>query len=278
MTLDLFDNSVKIRIFWYAAVLFSRKEFYFGGSQSCGRSKIMKIVEALDVVKDYGLNGMVVHALRGVSLSFESGELSAVAGPSGSGKSTFLHLAGCLDTLTSGRMKINGQDTSSMTKRELAMLRRNSIGFIFQAYNLIPVLSCIENVAFPLTLLGVDARETDLRARQALAETGLEGMENRRPSEMSGGQQQRVAIARALVKRPAIILADEPTANLDSKTGREILEVMLKLNKSNGTTFIFSTHDGMVMDFARRLIHIRDGRIENEEIKSGGAADALNTN
>ncbi|MDR1256670.1 MAG: ABC transporter ATP-binding protein, partial [Spirochaetaceae bacterium] len=204
-----------------------------------------------------------------VNLSFERGEFSAIAGPSGSGKSTFLHLAGCIDTLTAGTININGQDTRTMTKRQLAMLRRNSIGFIFQAYNLIPVLSCIENVAFPLTLLGAGKREAAMRARQALADTGLAGMEDRRPKEMSGGQQQRVAIARALVKRPAIILADEPTANLDSKTGREILELMLRLNKSDGVTFIFSTHDGMVMDFARRLVHIRDGQIENDEVKGG---------
>jgi putative ABC transport system ATP-binding protein len=238
----------------------------------------MKVIEALNVVKDYGLSGTIVHALRGVSLNFENGEFSAIAGPSGSGKSTFLHLAGCLDTLTAGVMRINGRDTQAMSKRDLALLRRNSIGFIFQAYNLIPVLSCIENVAFPLTLLGVDKQETTRRSRQALADVGLDGMENRRPKEMSGGQQQRVAIARALVKRPAIILADEPTANLDSKTGREILEIMLKLNESNETTFIFSTHDSMVMDYARRLIHIRDGQIENEEIKNGGAADERTTN
>jgi putative ABC transport system ATP-binding protein len=227
------------------------------------------VIEARDVVKDYGLGGVAVHALRGVNLSFERGEFSAIAGPSGSGKSTFLHLAGCLDTLTAGTISINGQDTQSMTKLQLAMLRRNSIGFIFQAYNLIPVLSCIENVAFPLTLLGIGKREIAERARQALADTGLEGMENRRPKEMSGGQQQRVAIARALVKRPAIILADEPTANLDSKTGREILELMLRLNRSAQTTFIFSTHDGMVMEFARRLVHIRDGKIDRDEIKGG---------
>ncbi|MDR2098304.1 MAG: ABC transporter ATP-binding protein [Spirochaetaceae bacterium] len=227
----------------------------------------MKVVEALGVVKDYGVNGTVVHALRGVDLSFEEGEFSAIAGPSGSGKSTFLHLAGCLDTLTAGVFRINGQDTSAMTKKELALLRRNSIGFIFQAYNLIPVLSCLENVAFPLTLLGIDRRETEARARQALEEAGLAGMENRRPKELSGGQQQRVAIARALVKRPALILADEPTANLDSRTGRGILETMLKLNESAHVTFIFSTHDSMVMDFARRLVHIRDGQIEKDEVK-----------
>ena len=229
----------------------------------------MKVVEAVGVVKDYGVNGTVVHALRGVDLSFESGEFSAIAGPSGSGKSTFLHLAGCLDTLTAGIFRINGQDTSKMTKKELALLRRRHIGFIFQAYNLIPVLSCIENVAFPLTLLGMERRKAAGLARRALLNVGLSGMENRRPKEMSGGQQQRVAIARALVKRPALILADEPTANLDSQTGRGILETMLELNKKAGVTFIFSTHDIMVMDFARRLIHIRDGQIENDERKGG---------
>lgn len=154
-----------------------------------------------------------------------------------------------------------------MSKKELALLRRNSIGFIFQAYNLIPVLSCIENVSFPLTLLGVDKNEARERSLEALSEVGLQGMENRRPKEMSGGQQQRVAIARALVKEPALILADEPTANLDSKTGREILELMLRLNCSAGTTFIFSTHDPMVMEFARRIVHIRDGQVEREELK-----------
>ncbi|GHV81779.1 macrolide ABC transporter ATP-binding protein [Spirochaetia bacterium] len=228
----------------------------------------MNVVETSNVVKDYGLNGTTVHALRGVNLAFAAGEFSAVAGPSGSGKSTFLHLVGCLDTATSGNIAIAGKDVSGMSKKELALLRRNSIGFIFQAYNLIPVLSCIENVSFPLTLLGADKNEAKERSLKALAEVGLQGMENRRPKEMSGGQQQRVAIARALVKAPALILADEPTANLDSKTGREILELMLRLNKSAGTTFIFSTHDTMVMEFARRIVHIRDGMIENDEVKS----------
>jgi putative ABC transport system ATP-binding protein len=227
----------------------------------------MKAVQAVDVVKDYNVNGIAVHALRGVSLTFESGEFAAIAGPSGSGKSTFLHLAGCLDTITSGSLSIAETDTAELSKKQLAILRRRSVGFIFQAYNLIPVLSCIENVAFPLTLLGVDRREAWELSRAALRDVGLDGMERRRPKEMSGGQQQRVAIARALVKRPALILADEPTANLDSTIGREILELMLALNKSEGTTFIFSTHDQMVMDFARRVTHIRDGRVESEEVK-----------
>jgi putative ABC transport system ATP-binding protein len=225
----------------------------------------MKVLEAINVVKDYGLNGATVHALRGVSLGFEEGEFSAIAGPSGSGKSTFLHLAGCLDTLTSGTFQIAGQDVSAMSKRGLALLRRERIGFIFQAYNLIPVLSCLENVSFPLTLLGVDKKAAVERSMKALSDVGLSGMEKRRPKEMSGGQQQRVAIARALVKRPALILADEPTENLDSMTGKEILDILVRLNQEAGTTFIFSTHDKMVMDYARRLVVLRDGRIESEE-------------
>ena len=227
----------------------------------------MTVVKAENVVKDYGLNGTTVHALRGVNLEFNAGEFAAIAGPSGSGKSTFLHLAGCLDTLTGGSMLVGGDDTGKMSRRQLALLRRHSIGFIFQAYNLIPVLSTEENISFPLTLLGVDKKEIKERTAKVLKDVGLEGMEKRRPREMSGGQQQRVAIARALVKKPALILADEPTANLDSTIGREILELMLALNKSEGTTFIFSTHDTMVMDYARRLVRIRDGQIESDEAR-----------
>jgi putative ABC transport system ATP-binding protein len=227
----------------------------------------MTVVKAEGVVKDYGLNGQTVHALRGVNLAFEGGDFAAIAGPSGSGKSTFLHLAGCLDSLTAGSMSVGGQNVAGLSKKRLALLRRHSIGFIFQAYNLIPVLSVEENIGFPLTLLGLERQEIRERTQAVLAQVGLGGMEKRRPKEMSGGQQQRVAIARALVKRPALILADEPTANLDSKTGREILELMAVLNKSEGTTFIFSTHDLMVMDFARRIIRIRDGQVESDEVK-----------
>jgi putative ABC transport system ATP-binding protein len=227
----------------------------------------MTVVKAENVIKDYGLGTQTVHALRGVNLEFTGGEFSAIAGPSGSGKSTFLHLVGCIDTLTGGSITIGGCDTGKMTRNELALLRRYSIGFIFQAYNLIPVLSAEENISFPLTLLGVEKNEIKERTAKALKDVGLEGMEKRRPKEMSGGQQQRVAIARALVKKPALILADEPTANLDSAIGREILELMLALNKSEGTTFIFSTHDQMVMDYARRLIRLRDGQIESDEAR-----------
>jgi len=227
----------------------------------------MTVVKAINVVKDYGLNNQTVHALRGVNLEFKGGEFAAIAGPSGSGKSTFLHLAGCLDSLTGGCMIIGGSDTASMSRNQLAILRRHSIGFIFQAYNLIPVLSVEENVSFPLTLMGINKKEIKERTASVLKDVGLDGMEKRRPKEMSGGQQQRVAIARALVKKPALILADEPTANLDSTIGREILELMVALNKSAGTTFIFSTHDQMVMDYARRLVRIRDGQIESDEVK-----------
>jgi len=227
----------------------------------------MTVVKAESVVKDYGLNGQTVHALRGVNLEFQGGEFAAIAGPSGSGKSTFLHLAGCLDTLTGGNLFVGGSNTLNMSKKQLALLRRHSIGFIFQAYNLIPVLSVEENISFPLSLLGVPHKEIKERTNKVLNDVGLEGYAKRKPKEMSGGQQQRVAIARALVKKPAIILADEPTANLDSTIGKEILELMLALNKAEGTTFIFSTHDQMVMDYARRLIRIRDGQIESDERK-----------
>ncbi|MCX7788594.1 MAG: ABC transporter ATP-binding protein [Spirochaetes bacterium] len=225
----------------------------------------MTVVEAQNLVKDYSTNGLTVPALRGISLSFERGEFAAIVGPSGSGKSTFLHLVGCLDVLTSGEIRIEGTDISTLSQKELAFLRRQKIGFIFQAYNLIPVLTALENVSFPLTLLGVDRKEAKRMAEVALATVGLEGMGNRKPKEMSGGQQQRVAIARALVKQPSLVLADEPTANLDSKTGSEILELMLSLNRTHGTTFLFSTHDKMVMEYARRLVYLRDGIVEGEE-------------
>jgi len=224
----------------------------------------MNVIETRNLVKDYKLNDITVNALQGISLAFERGEFAAVAGPSGSGKSTFLHLVGCLDTPTSGSVLLGGVETASMKRNELALLRRRTVGFIFQAYNLIPVLSAIENVSLPLVLLGSTRARAREESMQALADVGLAGLENRRPKEMSGGQQQRVAIARALVKKPSLILADEPTANLDSKTGREILDLMLKLNEREGTTFVFSTHDSLVMDYARRLVMLRDGMVESE--------------
>ena len=227
----------------------------------------MNVVKTKDLKKDYLLNGLTIKALQGISLAFEEGEFAAVAGPSGSGKSTFLHLVGCLDTPTAGTIEIGGTDAAGMNRKELAMLRRSTIGFIFQAYNLIPVLSALENVSFPLVLLGESKDEAVEKSLAVLKQVGLAGMEKRKPKEMSGGQQQRVAIARALVKKPKLILADEPTANLDSKTGKEILELMVKLNEEEKSTFIFSTHDPLVMEFARRLITLRDGRVEEEVLR-----------
>ncbi len=227
----------------------------------------MNAIQTRGLLKDYGVNGVVVHALRGVEVGFAQGEFTAIVGPSGSGKSTLLHLIGCLDRPTAGEILIDGQDVAGLSRAQQSQLRRSSIGFIFQAYNLIPVLTSMENVSFPLTLLGEGGREASGRAREVLAAVGLEGLENRRPKELSGGQQQRVAIARALIKKPSLVLADEPTANLDSKTGSEILQLMLKLNRDSGTTFLFSTHDGMVMDYARRLIFLRDGQVVEERRK-----------
>jgi len=225
----------------------------------------MIVIQTAKLSKEYHLNGLSISALNSVDLNFEKGEFSSIAGPSGSGKSTFLHLIGCLDTPTSGSISVCGKDTAQLDKKSLALLRRKSIGFVFQAYNLIPVLSTIENISFPLVLLGYSARESNELARNMLYRVGLEGMENRRPKEMSGGQQQRVAIARALVKQPELVLADEPTANLDSATAREILELMLTLNQNEGVTFVFSTHDQLVLEYARRIVRLRDGAIESEE-------------
>jgi putative ABC transport system ATP-binding protein len=228
---------------------------------------MQNIVETKELVKDYYINKLVVNALRGVDIAFSKGEFSAIVGPSGSGKSTLLHLVGCLDTVTSGTIIVDAENIETLNKEQLAKLRREKIGFIFQAYNLIPVLTAYENVAYPLVLLGYKESTIKEISFKALKDVGLDGMENRRPKELSGGQQQRIAIARALAKSPKLILADEPTANLDSKIGASILELMLDLNKREGTTFIFSTHDSMVMQYARKLVYIRDGKIVKEETK-----------
>ena len=227
----------------------------------------MKIIETKGLYKDYQLKKIIVNALRGIDFILEEKEFTAIAGPSGSGKSTLLHLIGCLDRATNGSIFIDGNEVGTLNKNELALFRRKNLGFIFQAYNLIPVLTAIENVSFPLTLLAYPAKEIKKKSYSILKQVGLEGMENRKPAEMSGGQQQRVAIARALIKKPRLILADEPTANIDSKTGSEILDLMLKLNKEEGTTFLFSSHDKMVMDYARRVVYLHDGKISREERK-----------
>jgi len=218
-----------------------------------------------DLHKTYVAGDTEVRALRGVSLDIEKGEFISLAGPSGSGKTTMLNIVGCIDSADKGNVTIDGQSVMNLKKDDQAAFRRDNLGFVFQSYNLIPVLTAFENVAFSLNLMGVGDAETKERTMAILKEVGLEGMENRRPSKLSGGQQQRVAIARAIVKDPAILLADEPTANLDSNTGKEILELMKTLNEKHQSTFVFATHDPMVMDFAGRLVQLHDGEIQSDE-------------
>jgi putative ABC transport system ATP-binding protein len=220
------------------------------------------------VEKNYTIGKLEVQALKGIDLEIRDGEFLSIAGPSGSGKTTLLNLIGCLDVCTRGDILIDGEAVGAKKKDERALLRRNKIGFVFQSFNLIPVLTAFENVAFALSLLKTPPAEIRDRTRRVLEEVGLKGLEKRFPNELSGGQQQRVAIARALVKHPSLLLADEPTANLDSDTGREILTLMADLNKQHGTTFIFSTHDSMVMDFARRLVLLHDGRVTTDTRKN----------
>jgi putative ABC transport system ATP-binding protein len=221
-------------------------------------------VRVENVTKDYELGRTKVEALRGVSLSVEPGEFMAVAGPSGSGKSTLLNLIGCLDHPSSGRVSIGEQDVAALDDNALSDLRARCIGFIFQTFNLIPVLSALENVEFPLLLRGGN-HGGRARALRALGEVGLEDFVRHRPDELSGGQRQRVAVARALVTDPVIVLADEPTANLDSATGEAIISLMLEINRRDGTTFIFSTHDPKVMVHAHRVLRLADGRIQAQE-------------
>lgn len=227
----------------------------------------MKIVECIDVNKTYQQGQIKVHALKNVSLAIEKGEFVAVAGPSGSGKTTLLNLVGGLDLSDSGSIVVEGHAFDQMSQSQLAKLRLHKIGFVFQAYNLIPVLSAVENVEFVMLLQGISAHERQERAKAILDDVRLEGKYDRLPAELSGGQQQRVAVARAIVSNPSIVLADEPTANLDSKTGEGLLEMMQKMNEAKGVTFIFSTHDKMVMDYSRRLILLRDGQIADDQIK-----------
>ena len=232
------------------------------------------IVNLKDVIKNYGQGEVVTRALRGVNLVLEKGEFTAMAGPSGSGKSTLLNLIGGLDRPTSGLVEVESHDLTQMSHTKLSHLRRDRIGFIFQAYNLIPVLTAFENAEYVLMLQGTPADERRDRVRRVLNEVGLEGLENRYPRELSGGQQQRVAIARAIAPEPALILADEPTANVDSKTARSLLELMRRLNEEKGATFLFSTHDRAVMRQARRLILLKDGEIfnDNGQMEEGEAA------
>lgn len=222
------------------------------------------IVELRDVVKNYMQGAVEVPALRGLDLRIQKGEFTAISGPSGSGKTTALNLIGALDKPTSGSVMLEGHDLLKMGRSALSRLRRDRIGFVFQAYNLIPVLTAFENAETVLALKGVSVSERKTRVFDLLAEVGLKGMEHRRPDQLSGGQQQRVAIARAIAADPAVVLADEPTANVDSETAEKILSIMEKLNRERGVTFIFSTHDPRVMGRARRNVRFVDGRVESD--------------
>jgi putative ABC transport system ATP-binding protein len=227
----------------------------------------MSIIEIKNLIKTYESNGIEVHAIRGVDLNIEKGEFTAIAGPSGSGKTTLLNIIGGLDKPTSGTVSLAGEIINDYSATKLSDMRLNKIGFIFQAYNLIPVLSARENVEYVLLLQGTDAKEREKRSAAILKEVGLGKEMNRRPHELSGGQQQRVAVARAMVSEPEIVLADEPTANLDQDTGSSLLDLMYELNGSKGITFLFSTHDPMVMERSKRLVGLRDGMIADDKNK-----------
>jgi len=225
------------------------------------------IVELTQVSKTYIQGQVAVEAVRALSLSLGRGEFAALYGPSGSGKTTVLNLIGALDEPNAGRVILEGQDLAALSRTELSRLRRDRIGFVFQAYNLVPVLTAYENAEFVLALQGVAKAERQRRTLAVLEEVGLAGLADRRPDELSGGQQQRVAIARAIVPEPAIVLADEPTANVDSDTAAGLLDIMERLNREKGITFLFSTHDQRVMDRARRLIRLKDGRLDSDEVR-----------
>ncbi|MEJ2180003.1 MAG: ABC transporter ATP-binding protein [Gammaproteobacteria bacterium] len=221
----------------------------------------MSTVSCRQLYKTFGEGELAVHALSNINIDFDSGSFACLSGPSGSGKTTLLNMIGGLDTPTSGEITIADQRVDQMNKAELANMRLRHIGFVFQAYNLIPVLSAKENVEFVMQLQGVSTSERNRRTMKILEEVGLKGMEDRRPAEMSGGQQQRVAVARAIVSSPELVLADEPTANLDSITAENLMELLRELNEIHGTTFIISTHDKLVMSYAKRLIKMHDGKI-----------------
>jgi len=225
------------------------------------------IVELKKLSKIYQQGELEVKAVDDVSLTIKKGDFAALCGPSGSGKTSILNLIGGLDSPTLGDVFLDGIELGSLTHSELAEVRKNRIGFVFQAYNLIPVMTAYENAAFVLDLQGIEKNEIHDRVMQTLADVGLEGLEHRRPDEMSGGQQQRVAIARAIVTHPAIVLADEPTANVDSHTAEALLDLMQNLNQQHGITFLFSTHDQHVIDRARRIIRMQDGKITADECR-----------
>jgi len=225
----------------------------------------MALYTVHELTKSYQVGDVVTHALRGVDLEVEPGEFTAIAGPSGSGKSTLLHIMGALDHPDNGQVVLGEQRIDRLERRDAAQLRLRHLGFVFQAYNLIPVLSALENAAFVLELRGVARAEREERAREALAALGMDGFEDRMPNQLSGGQQQRVAVARALAADPDIILADEPTANLDSTTGYQLIDLMRDLNEDRGMTFVFCTHDQRLLDRVSRIVRLEDGRVAGDE-------------
>jgi len=230
---------------------------------------LVKIVEVKSVTKDFGADGIITRALRGVDLDLMAGEFTSMAGPSGSGKTTLLNIIGGLDRPTSGTVSIEGKEINQLSAGQLSRLRRDRIGFIFQSYNLIPVLTAYENAEYVLMIQNMEKEERRERVLRVLKEVGLEGMEHRFPRELSGGQQQRVAIARAIAPEPALILADEPTANVDSETASSLMDLLRRLNEEKGMTFLFSTHDQAVMKRAGRLIRLQDGCIIEDNLQSG---------
>lgn len=232
------------------------------GDQGTGVGCDQPIVELTDVTKVYRQGDVDVHALRGLSLTILPGEFTALCGPSGSGKTTALNLIGALDVPTSGHVVVDGHDLGQLSRKGSSQWRRDRVGFVFQAYNLMPVLTAYENAEIVLALQGVDADERRARVMDLLEAVGLRGMEGRRPDQLSGGQQQRVAIARAIAANPTVVLADEPTANVDSETAENLLTIMEDLNRERGITFLFSTHDQRVMGHARRIIRLVDGKVQ----------------
>ena len=222
----------------------------------------MKLIETRQLTKTYNPGAIPVHALRGVDLEIGEGEFTAIVGPSGSGKTTLLNIIGGLDSPTGGQVFIDGKDISTLSENQLIDFRRDHIGFVFQAYNLIPVLTARENVSFIMLLQNRPAAERRARALELLEAVGIGDKADMRPTQLSGGQQQRVAVARALASRPRLVLADEPTANLDSTSATRLLDIMARLNKEEGMTFVFSTHDQRVIERARRVVRLEDGKIK----------------
>jgi putative ABC transport system ATP-binding protein len=235
----------------------------------------MEVTKADNVTRVFKIGKIETQALRGVSLSIEKGEFTALVGPSGSGKTTLLQLLGCLDQPTSGRVFVNGKDVSRLNRSQRADMRRGMIGFIFQFFALIPTLSAYENIEMPLLLNGYSASQRRERVMELLEAVDLGDRAHHRPDQMSGGEQQRVAIARALATHPVLVLADEPTANLDTENGRQVMEIMQRLNQETGTTFVFATHDPRVISFARRVVTLRDGQVsENKASKASQTSEA----